>query len=56
MYGFAANLELVKHYVEVFGAYHLGILHEYQIVIEGEASKKLLEVYRYEWYGNEKNS
>ncbi|MBO4677805.1 MAG: hypothetical protein J5633_09700 [Oscillospiraceae bacterium] len=55
VFGFAANAELVKHYVEAFGAYHLGILHEYQIVIEGEASKKLLEVYSYEWNGNEKD-
>lgn len=55
VFGFAANLELVKHYIEAFGAYHLGMLHEYQIVIEGEASKKLLEVYSYEWNGNEKD-
>jgi hypothetical protein len=47
---------LVKHYEEAFGAVHIGILHEYQIAIDGEASRKLLEVYSYEWNGNEKNS
>ncbi len=56
VFGFAANAQLVEHYVNVFGAYHIGILHEYQIVIEGEASKRLLEVYSYEWNGNEKDS
>lgn len=55
VFGFAANQTLVDHYVEAFGAYHLGILHEFQIVIEGEASKKLLEVYRYEWNGKEED-
>ena len=50
------NAELVKHYEEAFGAVHIGILHEYQIAIDGEASRKLLEVYSYEWNGNEKNS
>lgn len=48
--------ELVKHYEEAFGAVHIGILHEYQIAIDGEASRKLLEVYSYEWNGNKKNS
>ena len=56
VFGFAANKEIVDHYVNVFGAYHLGMLHEYQIVVEGEAAKKLLEVYSYEWNGNEKNT
>lgn len=56
VFGFAANEELVKHYVEAFGAFHIGILHEYQVVVEGEAAKKLLEVYSYEWNGNEKDS
>ena len=56
VFGFAANKELVEHYVKAFGAFHLGILHEYQIVIEGEAARNLLEVYRYEWNGDEKNT
>ena len=37
------------HYIKVFGAEHLGMLHVYQILIEEEAARKLLEVYNYEW-------
>ena len=56
IFGFAADAELVKHYEKAFGAVHIGILYEYQIAIDAEASKKLLEVYSYEWNGDEKNS
>ncbi len=49
VHGFAANMELVAHYQKTFHAFHLGMLHEYQIVIEGENARKLLEVYGYEW-------
>ena len=49
IHGFAANRELMEHYIKVFGAEHLGMLHAYQILIEEEAAKKLLEVYNYEW-------
>ncbi len=49
MYGFALNKELEKHYIGVMGAVHIGILHEYQFVVLPESSKKLLEVYSYEW-------
>jgi len=56
IFGFAANVELLNHYVKAFGAFHIGILHEYQIVVEGDAARKLLEVYSYEWNGTEKNS
>ena len=52
VYGFAADQKLVDHYVNTFGAIHLGVLHKYQIVVEGEASRQLLEVYSYEWNGN----
>ena len=48
-HGFAANMQLVEHYQKSFNAFHLGMLHEYQIVVEGEQAKKLLEVYSYEW-------
>lgn len=49
IYGFAANRELLKMYEERFGAQHLGMLHVYHFLIEEEAAKELLEVYRYEW-------
>ena len=53
MYGFAANRRLVEHYVETFGAMHVGILHPYQIIIDGETSRELMEVYTYEWTDDE---
>ena len=49
VHGFAANMELVKHYMESFNAEHLGMLHPYQIVIGTDDAKKILEVYSYEW-------
>lgn len=49
VHGFAANMQLVEHYQKSFNAFHLGMLHEYQIVVEGEHAKKLLKVYSYEW-------
>ncbi|MBO6109071.1 MAG: hypothetical protein J6P16_06690 [Eubacterium sp.] len=51
VHGFAANKELVKHYQEKFNAFHLGMLHEYQIVVEAPNARKILEVYDYEWSG-----
>lgn len=49
VHGFAANKELEDHYIEKFGAEHLGMLHQYQIFISEESAKELLEVYHYEW-------
>lgn len=49
MHGFAANEELLKHYIDKFGAEYLGMLHQYQFFIDEAAAKKLLEVYSYEW-------
>jgi len=45
----ALNKELEKHYIGAMGAVHIGILHEYQFAVLPESSKKLLEVYSYEW-------
>lgn len=49
MHGFAANADLLKHYIEKFGAEYLGMLHVYQFFIDEIAARKLLEVYSYEW-------
>lgn len=49
IHGFAANRELEEHYIKVFGAEHLGMLHDYQIFIDEEAAKRIREVYNYEW-------
>ena len=49
VHGFAANKELLRHYVDVFHAVYLGMLHQYQFFIDEEQAKSLLEVYHYEW-------
>ena len=49
VHGFAANSDLLKHYIDVFHAEYLGMLHKYQFFIDEEQAKKLLEVYHYEW-------
>lgn len=56
VHGFAANMKLVEHYKSKFGAFHLGRLHQYQVVIFQEEAKKLLEVYTYEWNGKDEHS
>ena len=45
----AANEELLQHYMNVFHAEYLGMLHQYQFFIDEEQSRNLLEVYHYEW-------
>ena len=49
MHGFALNKELLEHYIEIFNAEFLGMLHDYQFFINEINAKKLLEVYNYEW-------
>ena len=49
VHGFAAKKYILKHYIEVFHAEYLGMLHQYQFLIDEENAKKLLEVYHYEW-------
>lgn len=49
MHGFAANRELLEHYIKNFGAEYLGMLHDFQFFIDEINAKKLLEVYNYEW-------
>ena len=53
MMGFAVSKKLVEHYCNTLGAFHLGILHDYQIAFNTEASKRLMEVYTYEWSDDE---
>lgn len=51
--GYAANEELVNHYIDKFGAELLGMLHPLQIVIGEESARMLKEVYNYEWSDDE---
>lgn len=48
-HGFAANKELLEHYINTFHAEFLGMLHDYQFFVNEIEAKKLLEVYNYEW-------
>ena len=53
MYGFAANKDLLKHYVEVFNGQFIGTLHQYHFAIDEVQAQKILEVYDYEWTDEE---
>ena len=49
LYGFAANAKLLEHYMGSLGAEHIGVLHPYQIAIDGARARKIIEEYDYEW-------
>ena len=53
MYGFAANKELLDHYVETFNGEAIGMLHPYQFAIDETNAKKIMEVYDYDWTDEE---
>ncbi len=53
MYGFAANQILLKHYVDVFNAEFIGLLHPYQFAIDAKNAANILEVYDYAWTDEE---
>lgn len=48
IYRYAANQEVLNHYIENFGAVHLPITHEYQFIIDGEAAEQILSKYNFE--------
>ncbi len=41
----AKNMELVHHYQDAFGAFWCGMPHEYSMLIDEDAAKKLLDEY-----------
>jgi len=47
--GFAADEDLMNHYINVFNAEPICMLHPYQFFIPDEEGSKLCEVYDYEW-------
>ena len=49
MYAFAANSDLVEHYVNELHAQHVPAMHEYQVIFDEESAKILREVYTYDW-------
>ena len=53
MTGYAANKDLVNHYCKAFNAEWIQALHPYQIFIDEENAKQLMEVYSYDWTDDE---
>ncbi|MCD8130870.1 MAG: hypothetical protein LUE16_06255 [Lachnospiraceae bacterium] len=53
MYGFAANQELLDHYIKVFHGEYIGMLHPYQFAIDEATAAQIREVYDYEWTDEE---
>lgn len=53
MYGFAADKELLEHYVKVLGCEYIGVLHPYQFAVDEENAARIMEVYDYEWTDEE---
>ncbi|MGN0582416.1 MAG: hypothetical protein ACI4KB_06910 [Oscillospiraceae bacterium] len=49
VYGFAANRELLDHYMKQFNAQFIGMRHPYQFMIDDVAAQTIREVYDYEW-------
>lgn len=49
VFGFAANENLLTHYIHKFNAQYSPINHPYQFFIDDESAKKIKEVYTYEW-------
>ena len=49
IYAFAANEQLLKHYMDRFGGVYIGLLHRYHFWIPEDEARKMLEVYHYEW-------
>lgn len=49
IHGFAANEDLLKHYIKSFNGSYIGMRHPYQFMIDNVNSQKIREVYDYEW-------
>lgn len=41
----AKNVELVRHYAEKFGAFLMGMPHQYSMILDEDAAQRLLENY-----------
>ena len=49
VFGFAADEELLEHYVKDLGAEPICMLHPFHFGIFDDEMKKIMEVYTYEW-------
>lgn len=53
MFGYAANEDILKHYVEKLNAEIIAILHPYQFAVDEENARYIMEVYDYVWTDEE---
>ena len=53
IYGFAANKDLLNHYINTFNATYIGLLHTNHFLIEEESALKIKREYNYEWTDEE---
>lgn len=51
--GFAASEELLNHYIKWFETTPIKILHPFHLAIAGEAARKVVETYEYQWSDDE---
>ena len=49
MYGFAESEHLEMHYIETYGARHIGSMHPFHFYVNDEAAAAIMERYNYEW-------
>ena len=54
--GYATNMDLVKHYCEVFGAEHIAMLHPNQIAIYENEAANIRKVFPLPVFQIQKNS
>ena len=53
VHAIAMDKDLLQHYIDMFDAIVIGIMHPFHFVIEEESAKKIKEVYKYEWSDEE---
>ena len=53
VHAIAMDKDILQHYVDMFDAIVVGIMHPFHFVIEEESAKKIMEVYKYEWSDEE---
>ena len=49
LYGFASNRKLYDHYAKELNAVQIGMLHAYHFIVTSDVSRKIMEVYDYDY-------
>ena len=53
IYGYAANPQVLQHYIEKMNATHVGILHPYQFCVFEKEMQEIIKTYSYAYSGEE---